>query len=110
MQLTYNYPVFPEQTMPSGMLPNLKEAQAAWYFYTLAQQKLELYYRDQEFHVTNQTYKDLNFEPLKYSIGVLYGIDPNEIDKYWDAVKLEARIWGLPEPDARYMQVKRLLM
>lgn len=109
MNIQFTYPIFPDHTKPVGALPNLKPAQACWYFYLLAQKMKENVgdsTEDQFGLLETEQWMDTHYVQLARTIAMIYGLEsPDEFAKFWKPVKQEAWICGLPTPHDSYTRL-----
>jgi hypothetical protein len=109
MKVTFTPIVFPDHTVPKGALPNQPGAQACWYFYLLAQKIKERVgnsTEDQFGLVDGDLWMDKHYVQLARSIAMQYGLDsPDEFAKFWNEVKQEAYLCGLPIPAEEYTRL-----
>lgn len=107
MKLTYNCPVFPDQTMPYGLLIDDVRCQACWYMYCLLQKAKEQYGDgiDSQRILEGNAWKSRPYLSIKRTVGIIYGLDVGEIEKFWPLVADEASRLKLPAPSQDYMSV-----
>lgn len=106
LQIKFEYPVFPEHTIPKGMLPKDLRAQACWWFYVRAHRILEEVGDsiDDQYVLEGELWHDTHFVQMKRNTAMQYGLESAvEMDKMWKYVRAEANLCGLPMPDPRYV-------
>jgi hypothetical protein len=88
--------LFPDYVIPLGMLPEHAGAHALFYYYLLARKQYEEIIidpivlegdKDPEFHL----------KQLFTSIALAYGIEPEEMVKFWPHVDAQCAITQLPK-------------
>jgi hypothetical protein len=97
---------YPQLTEPQGYLPDRLEAQACWYYYTLAQSTKELVGNsiDDQIILEGQEWMSKRYESQAWAVAKLYGLkDPGEFLKFAKYVWAQAKEMGLPEPATEYM-------
>jgi len=110
-KINFHYSVFPDLTHPKGFLPDDKRAQACWYFYTIAHQTKVIVGDsiDDQIILEEDLWMDKRYERQARTVAMMYQLDsPEEMFKFWDYVKQQARSLGLPDPAPEYMRPLRL--
>lgn len=106
--IKYEYPIFPDLTIPKGPLPPDKRAQACWYYYVLAQKVFEKVGDsiDNQFALYEEDmWMDKRYRSIAKSIALLYQLEsPDEFAKFWEYVKRGAEQLRLPTPKEEYMK------
>lgn len=108
MRINFQYHVFPSHTVPRGALPTDKRAQACWFFYTRAQQMKETVGDSTEDQILleGELWMDKRYVELARSVALIYGLEsPDEFAKFWNYVKQEAWVCGLPIPADEYTRL-----
>lgn len=108
--LRIQYPIYPDLTRPKGYLSKDLGCQACWYYYTIAQMAKERVGKGPESQILleGMDWKSKKYLQQKKSVGLMYGIDPSHMDKFWSLVTLQAEALDLPEPSQEYMYVNPL--
>lgn len=108
MRINFEYHVYPEHTVPRGALPNERGAQACWFFYTRAQQMKEAVGEStaDQILLEGELWMDKRYEQLARSVALMYQLEsPDEFAKFWQYVKQEAWVCGLPIPADEYTRL-----
>lgn len=110
--LRLNFPMFVGQVQPRGCLRIEKACHACWYYYTIATHQLEKVGNsiDDQTILEGEPWQDNHFEQQKRSVAMLYGIEPDAMDPFWEYVAAETRRLGLPAPDPRILLKQRLIV
>lgn len=104
-------PVFPMHTVPHGFLPRDLAAQACWYLYLCAEKRRQDARKPIESQVillpedasdSALPWASTHYEQQRETICFMYQVTPDDLDKYWDAVAMEAARCGLPIPVREY--------
>lgn len=99
---------FEDYLMPEGFLPRDMAAHACFYFYVLAEKAKQQVGKsiDNQRVLENEQWLSTHYEQQRRTVALMYNLEsPGDIDRYWSAVKLQARALGLPEPSDDYMQM-----
>jgi hypothetical protein len=106
MKLNFNFPVYPDLTIPNGELPANKRAHACWTFYVLAEQqrrKVGNTTEDQFGIYEEFPWSDKRYEQTARSVALMYGLDsPEEFQRYWKHVERQCVALGYPRPSPEY--------
>jgi hypothetical protein len=108
VKIHFQYHVFPSHTVPYGALPDDKRAQACWFFYTRAQQMKEVVGDSTEDQIIleGELWMDKRYVELARTVAMMYGLEsPDEFAKFWQYVKQEAWVCGLPIPADEYTRL-----
>lgn len=106
MKVSYTPIRFPEHTHPLGFLPDTPAAHALWYFYVCAQKRWEEARKSTDEQIIQYDswssevplWMRAHFDEQRRTIAEMYGVAQDEMQRYWEAVELEAARRGLPEP------------
>lgn len=97
VKVYYEPLTFPDNSYPHGLLPKDLGAQACWYNFI----KLHKAYKeagDTESQIGKVLEGDLwkvkCYIEIKRSTALIYGLDPDHIDKFWSVVRAEAERLG----------------
>lgn len=115
--IEFQYPVFPDSTIPVGHLPRDKAAQACWYYYILAEKARTNVGKGPESQIIvvetgrdgDVHWMDKHYSQQLLSLAQIYQVNPQDILNYWPSVIREATRMGLPAPHSEYMNPKRWL-
>ena len=111
------YPVFPAQTIPKGALSPEIGCQACWYFYVLAEQARRKAGNsiDSQMIVvpTGQDnslpWMNKEYEGIAKAVTILYSLEsPDDFQRYWPLVTMQAMVAGMPTPHWEYTGRRRL--
>lgn len=118
IKMQFEYPIFPDSTVPEGFLPRDKAAQACWYLYILCQKQCELVGTGPESQIIVEDIHDKSATPwhdhhylaTARTVELIYQTPLETIYRYWPAVIQEAERMGLPAPRAEYMSPRRFMI
>lgn len=105
--------VFPNHSYSrGGELPDVEMgAQACWQYYLYADKALKEWQKPIEFQTTRyegEEWATLHLVQMKRSVAMMYGVTPDRLDRFWEAVRAEAKRCGMPEPDPRIIRANPL--
>ena len=102
LKINLNPPFFPDNTQPNGALIDDPACQACWYYFILATKQLDQTGSiDSQILLEGEPWQAANTDKIRLSITKLYGIEPNDLDRYWNRVWIECKRLGLPEPSSK---------
>lgn len=117
MKIQFQYPVYPDLTIPKGYLPKDKRAYALWYYYTLAQKLAEQLgdgSTEAQFGILeHERWMEPRYEQIARSVAMMYGFsnpEPFMQERLWQVVEEQAISMGLPSPDPRIKKPIRIVM
>lgn len=102
--------LFTDYLPPQGFLPRELAAHACWYYYVCCEATHAIVGKstDDQIVLEGEPWHDKHYDNQRMAITMVYDLEsPNEIDRFWPAVRLQARALGLPEPRAEYMQSRK---
>lgn len=99
LKLNYDRPFFEDQVMPKGELNLDMAAHACWYYTMLALKNMIRVGRGPEDQIITYDaynnervqYMNKNYEAIAKSVGIIYGMSPEDFLKYEDMARREAR-------------------
>lgn len=87
LTVRFNPPFFTNITYPNGSLPPIREAQALWHYYGCAVNALGKIGNVQL--IEGEPDYDPDFCRLFRASATAYGVEPNEMGKYWEYIDRE---------------------
>lgn len=99
MKLNYNRPFFEDQVMPKGELTLDMACHACWYYAMLATKNMMRVGRGPEDQIITYDaenneraqFENKNYVAIAKSVGIIYGISPEEFLRFEDRVRKEGR-------------------
>lgn len=94
--ITFHPPTFRAYEAPRGWLKHDQACHALWYYYILAYNNYREHILDP---IVFEGDPDVvpNFQQLFTSIATMYGVQPEEMVKFWPNVDLQCVIMALPK-------------
>jgi len=99
--------IFKDYLPPQGFLPQDPAAHACFYFYMLAEKARETVGESTEDQriLEGEQWMTKQYNNQRRAVTMLYDLENlGAIDAFWPAVKLQAKLLGLPEPKQEYMR------
>lgn len=108
LNIEFNSKVFNDYLPPNGYLVNEPACHGLFYYYLLARKQLEeteidpIIYEDEE-------WPDINFKQLFSSIAISYGVEPEQMLKFWINVDMQCGVLDLPKlPDVDRLRFNKV--
>lgn len=103
LNISFTYPVFPDQTFPNGELVDDKRCQACWWYYVLASKNRDQVGKGIESQIIViedgdplAKWMDRQYEQIARSVAKLYGLEsPDDFLRFMPQVEKEARRFGI---------------
>jgi len=107
LKVNANGPAFPGNTTPIGWLTRDAACQALWYFYNIARERKAIVGNsiDDQIILEGQDWLHTYYRQQMTTVCKIYGVTPEEMYKFWPAVRLEIARLKWPEPPAEIMNL-----
>ncbi len=101
-QIVFQPPTFVEYEAPNGYLVHHNACHALFYYYLAARRNYEYNVKDPVV-LEGDPDQEVNFKQLFTSIALAYGVEPDQMLRFWANVNLQCGVLDLPELPEKYM-------